>query len=384
MRRSIGRIVTSHVGALPRPPGLLGLLPSRSDVSEVDVDRAVAQIVAQQVRHGVDIVGDGEFGKLGFLHYVRDRLSGMAERELRSGEEHPTLSAFRRDLDAFPEYFASRGGVFPFRIPLITCTGPVSFVGGAAIAADIRRLKVAMANEGVEEGFLTAISPQTVELIMPNEHYDRAEDYLSALADALHDEYRAVTDSGLILQVDDPGLAHAWQKYPTWTISQCRAHCRHRIEILNHALRDCPPERVRLHFCWGSYHGPHATDLELRHFIDLLYEVRAECYSLEGANPRHEFEWVRFAEARLPKGKSIMPGVVSHVCDTVEHPEVVAQRIERYASVVGRENVIAGTDCGLMRVHPEICWAKLDALAQGARLASERLWGGPATRRRKG
>jgi 5-methyltetrahydropteroyltriglutamate--homocysteine methyltransferase len=158
-------------------------------------------------------------------------------------------------------------------------------------------------------------------------------------------------------------------------VAQCREYCQRRVEILNHALRDCPPERVRLHFCWGSYHGPHATDLELRHFIDLLYEVNAECYSLEGANPRHEFEWIVFAEAKLPPGKSIMPGVVSHVADTVEHPELVAQRLERYAQMVGRENVIAGTDCGLMRVHPEICWAKLDALAEGARLASGRLWG---------
>jgi len=374
MRRSIQRIITSHVGALPRPAGLPGLLPSKPDVPKVDVDTAVEDIVRMQRSHGVDVVGDGEFGKLGFLHYVRDRLSGMTERALRPGEEHPTAAVARRDLEAFPGYFAARGGVFPFPIPVVACTGPVRFVGHEAIASDIRRLQAAMAKCGAAEGFLTAISPQTVELVMPNEHYSHSQDYLLALADALHDEYQAVTDAGLILQIDDPGLAHAWQKDRSWSVAQCREYCRQRVAVLNHALRHCPPERVRVHFCWGSYHGPHAADLELRHFIDLLYEVNAECYSLEGANPRHEFEWIVFAEAKLPPGKSIMPGVVSHVADTVEHPELVAQRLIRYAQQVGRENVIAGTDCGLMRVHPEICWAKLDSLAAGARLASERLW----------
>jgi 5-methyltetrahydropteroyltriglutamate--homocysteine methyltransferase len=377
VKRSSKRIITSHVGALPRPPGLPGLLPTSAQVPPVNVGAAVDGIVRLQIEHGVDIVGDGEFGKLGFLHYVRDRLSGMQPRELRPGEEHPTTAVARRDLKAFPHYFSARGGVFPFPIPVIVCAGDVHFVGKEAIDADIERLKAAMAKHGATEGFLTAISPQTVELVIPNEHYARQEDYLLALAEALHDEYKAITDAGLVLQVDDPGLAHAWQKDSTWSIEECRAYCRRRIEVLNHALRDCPPERVRLHFCWGSYHGPHATDLELRHFIDLLYEVNAECYSLEGANPRHEFEWVVFAEAKLPKGKSIMPGVVSHVADTIEHPELVAQRLERYAQLVGRENVIAGTDCGLMRVHPEICWAKLDALAEGARIASRRLWSAP-------
>jgi 5-methyltetrahydropteroyltriglutamate--homocysteine methyltransferase len=374
MRRSTQRIITSHVGALPRPPGLPGLLPSDPRVPKVDPDTAVREIVRSQLRHGVDVVGDGEFGKTGFLHYVRDRLSGMTQRALRPGEEHPTTAVARRDLLAFPEYFASRGGVFPFPIPVLTCSAPVRFIGQEAIRADIRRLKAAMDEHGATDGFLTAISPQTVELVMPNEHYTRAEDYLLALADALHDEYKAITDAGLIVQIDDPGLAHAWQKDPSWSVEQSRTYCKRRVEVLNHALRDCPSEQVRLHFCWGSYHGPHATDLELRHFIDLIYEVNAECYSLEGANPRHEFEWIVFADSKLPRGKSIMPGIVSHVADTIEHPELVAQRLVRYAEVVGRENVIAGTDCGLMRVHPEICWAKLDALAAGARLASNQLW----------
>ena len=212
MKRSSKRIITSHVGALPRPPGLPGLLPTSAQVPPVNVGAAVDGIVRLQIEHGVDIVGDGEFGKLGFLHYVRDRLSGMQPRELRPGEEHPTTAVARRDLKAFPHYFSARGGVFPFPIPVIVCAGDVHFVGKEAIDADIERLKAAMAKHGATEGFLTAISPQTVELVIPNEHYARQEDYLLALAEALHDEYKAITDAGLVLQVDDPGLAHAWQK----------------------------------------------------------------------------------------------------------------------------------------------------------------------------
>jgi len=341
----------------------------------INLSVAVAQAVSTQLQHGVDIVGDGEFGKIGFLHYVSDRLSGMTKRELRAGEEHPTTSVGRRDISAFPSYFRDRGGIFPFKIPVVVCTANVRFIGQDAIRADIRNLKAAMAAAGAAEGFLTAISPQTVELLMPNEHYATQEEYLQALADGLHDEYQAITEAGLILQIDDPGLAHAWQKDTSWSIEECRRYCERRIEVLNYALRDCPAEQVRLHFCWGSYHGPHATDLELRHFIDLLYKVNATCYSMEGANPRHEFEWIVFKDARLPDGKSIMPGVVSHASDTIEHPALVAQRLIRYAQLVGRENVVAGTDCGMMRVHPEICWAKLDALAEGARIATQHLWG---------
>jgi 5-methyltetrahydropteroyltriglutamate--homocysteine methyltransferase len=375
MISSVDRILTSHVGALPRPPGLPGFGPPAKDTPPVNPRAAIAEVVSTQLRHGVDIVGDGEFGKIGFLHYVSDRLSGMTKRELREGEEHPTISVGRRDTKAFPGYFGDRGGLFAFKLPVIACTSEVRFIGQDAIQSDIRNLKAAMAVAGASNGFLTAISPQTVELVMPNEHYATPEEYLQALADGLHDEYQAITDAGLILQVDDPGLAHAWQKDTSWSIAECRRYCERRIEVLNYALRDCPAEQVRLHFCWGSYHGPHATDLELRHFIDLLYKVNATCYSMEGANPRHEFEWIVFKDAKLPAGKSIMPGVVSHATDTIEHPALVAQRLVRYAELVGRENVVAGTDCGMMRVHPEICWAKLDALAEGARIATKHLWG---------
>jgi 5-methyltetrahydropteroyltriglutamate--homocysteine methyltransferase len=371
--RQTAPIRVSHVGALPRPPGIKGIRPTQMEGAPVSVPEAVEQVVRKQRAHGIGIIGDGEFSKLSFLHYVSDRLSGMAQHELQPGEVHPNVGAAQRDLQEFPGYFAARGGVFPHRSPVITCTGPVCYVGQEAVQSDIRNLKSALAKIDQATGFLTAISPQMIELTMPNQHYANDEEYVIALADALHDEYRAITDAGLILQIDDPGIAHAWQKDPTWNIDRYRAHCANRIELLNYALRDCPVEQVRLHMCWGSYHGPHATDIELRHLIDLLYKLNVGCYSIEGGNPRHEFEWNVFKDHKLPDGKKIMPGVVSHCSDTVEHPELVAQRLIRYAELVGRDNVIAGTDCGMMRVHPEICWAKLDALVAGARLASERL-----------
>ena len=373
MRRSTDRIIVSHVGALPRPLGLPGLFPVPKDVPEVSVATATRDIVAQQAGSGVDVVNDGEFGKLGFLHYASQRLAGIGLRPPAEGEDFGEAAA-RRELNNFPGYYGARGGVFPFKVPVLECTGPISFTGEAAIEADIGNLKAAMQAGAVEDGFLTAISPWTVALMAKNFHYASEEEYLGALADALHDEYKAITDAGIILQIDDPGLAHAWQKYPEWSLADCRRHCEAAIDVINYALRDSPQELVRLHSCWGSFHGPHVTDLELGNFIDLLYRVNAECYSLEGANARHEHEWTVLRDLPLPEGKSIMPGVVSHATDIVEHPELVAQRLQRWADVAGRENIIAGTDCGMIRVHPELCWVKMEAMAEGARIASEALW----------
>jgi 5-methyltetrahydropteroyltriglutamate--homocysteine methyltransferase len=340
------------------------------------VAEATDLLVDLQLKHGVDVVNDGEIGKIGFLHYVADRFTGMSHRMADEGEELPVDNIARRDLMAFPGYFKSRGGLFAGAPRMIMeCTSEVRYVGQEAVQENIRDLKAAMQKHGVKEGFLTAISPETVEQVMPNRHYANDDAYLEALADALHEEYKAITDAGLVLQIDDPGLAHAWQADPSWGVAETRKYSESRVAVLNHALRDCPPEQVRLHLCWGSYHGPHGTDLELKHFIDIVYKVRAECISVEGANARHEHEWIVFKERPLPDGKSLMPGVVGHAWDIVEHPELVAQRLERWAGVVGKENVIAGTDCGLLRVHPDICWAKLDAAAEGARIASERLWG---------
>jgi 5-methyltetrahydropteroyltriglutamate--homocysteine methyltransferase len=378
MRRSTDGIIVSHVGALPRVPGVRSLpYGGMLDVPPVgSVAEATDLLVDLQLKHGVDVVNDGEIGKIGFLHYVADRFTGMSVREAGEGEELPVNAIARRDLEAFPGYFKSRGGLFPGASRhVMEATSEVRYVGQEAVQDNIRDLRAAMQKHGVTEGFLTAISPETVEQVMPNRFYANDDAYLEALANALHEEYKAITDAGLVLQIDDPGLAHAWQADPSWGVAETRKYSESRVEVLNHALRDCPPEQVRLHLCWGSYHGPHGTDLELKHFIDIVYKVRAECISIEGANARHEHEWIVFKDHPLPDGKSLMPGVVGHAWDIIEHPELVAQRLERWAGVVGKENVIAGTDCGLLRVHPDICWAKLDVAAEGARIASERLWG---------
>lgn len=369
------RILTSHVGALPRPLGLPGMRPIPEGVKRIDPAEATVDIVKQQRATGIDIVNDGEFGKVSFLHYVRDRLGGMTTRELKPGEKHSSDDVAGRDIKRFPQYFAAKGGLFPYAKSVIECTQPIRYIGQDAVAADVRNLTNALKAAGADKGFLTSISPLTVALAFHNHHYKNEWDFAYAAADALREEYTAIIKGGFTLQLDDPGFAHAWQAHPEWTLEECRAWCAKGVELVNYVIRDFPVEQVRYHMCWGSYHGPHVVDLELKHLIDLLYTINVSCYSIEGGNARHEHEWQVFQDAKLPDGKSIMPGVVSHATDTVEHPELVAQRLERYASVVGRERVIGGTDCGMMRVHPELCWAKLDALVEGARIASQRLWG---------
>jgi 5-methyltetrahydropteroyltriglutamate--homocysteine methyltransferase len=371
---SANRILTSHVGALPRPAGLPGMAPAPEGVPPVEAAAVVPDVVRQQHACRIDIVNDGEFGKVSFLHYVRDRLSGMSTRPLRPGEQHSANAVARRDMELFPEFFAARGGAFGARRYVIENTGPVRYTGQQAVAADTRNLRAALGTGDGERGFLTAISPLTVALAMPSVHYGSEEQYRADLADAMREEYLAIIDAGFMLQIDDPGFAHAWQAHPEWSIEDCRNWCAAGVELVNYALRGIPPERVRLHMCWGSYHGPHVVDMELEHLVDLLFRINVSCYSIEAGNARHEHEWQVFRKHRLPDGKSLMPGVVSHATDVVEHPELVAQRLERFAGVVGRDRIIAGTDCGMMRVHPEICWAKLESLSAGARLASQRLW----------
>jgi 5-methyltetrahydropteroyltriglutamate--homocysteine methyltransferase len=335
---------------------------------------AVLEVVRKQAKHGIDIVGDGEFGKSNFLYYVRHRFTGFDERPLRANEPHPNDGSGRRDLTLFPSYFADRGGLYPLNNPVLFCADKVRYVGHESIQTDISNLKAALAMVGAEEGFLTSVSPCTVALTMPNGFYNSDDEYHVALAEALHDEYRAITDAGFILQIDEPGLPGLWQENPASTIEEYRRSFTKWVELLNFALRDSPASQVRLHCCWGSYRGPHVGDMGLENFIDLLFAINANCYSIEGANPRHEHEWTIFKERQLPTGKTLMPGVVSHSTDTIEHPELVAQRLMRYAGAVGRENVIAGTDCGLRRVHEEICWAKMTALVAGAAIATKELW----------
>jgi 5-methyltetrahydropteroyltriglutamate--homocysteine methyltransferase len=341
---------------------------------------AVRDVVRRQARLGIDIVNDGEFSKRGgFSGYVRNRISGIHPRQYPPGEGPTAHDVTARDRAEFPGAFAA--GVGPFRgggtanQPYF-CTEPLTYIGQANVENDIANLQAACAGLAVEP-YLPAIAPGTVEHWLWNEYYPDEESFLFAIADALHHEYKAITDAGVLLQIDDPDLPDGWQMYPSMGVAEYHAYAELRVAAINRALEGIPEDRVRLHICWGSGHGPHKNDIPLRDIVDVVLEVRAGCYSVEAANPRHEYEWHVWEQVQLPPGKSLMPGAVGHATNVVEHPETVADRLVRYAAVVGRENVIAGTDCGIgTRVgHPEIAWAKLEALVEGARLATKHLWG---------
>jgi 5-methyltetrahydropteroyltriglutamate--homocysteine methyltransferase len=394
MLRSTERILVSHAGALPRPDNLQQLFdagPGSQAGFEAALPDAVAEIVARQAAAGVDIVDDGEISKHGlFIGYIRDRMSGFSRVAVPTAEFRPRHApVWGRDLRDFPGFYAQGHGGFPSQslakigfggagedasVSEYVCTGPLRYTGAMAIKADIDRLTAATASHSVS-AFLPAITPGTVEHWLRNEYYPDDESFLGAIADVLHEEYKAITDAGLLLQVDDPDLPDGWQMFPGMTVADYRKYAALRVEALNHALRGIPAAQVRHHICWGSHHGPHRDDIPLRDIVDLFLSVPAGCYSVEAANPRHEHEWTVWEDVRLPDGATLMPGVVGHSSDIIEHPELVAQRLTRYADIVGAENVIAGTDCGLGgRVsHPEIVWAKLEDLAAGARLASSRV-----------
>jgi len=395
VRRSTDRILVSHAGALPRPENLQRLFdagPAEEEAFIAALPAAVTDVVGQQVAAGVDVVNDGEVSKRGlFTGYIRDRMSGFEERTIKQADYQPLNAGVTgRDRRDFPGFYAAGLGGFgsgpaaaaqqdaaysPTMVSYV-CTGPLRYTGTAAVQADIGRLTAAAQGHDVEP-FLPAITPGTVEHWLRNEHYPDDESFLFAVADVLHEENQAITGAGLLLQVDDPDLPDGWQMFPDMTVPEYRHYAALRVEALNHALRGIPREQVRLHVCWGSQHGPHRDDIALRDIIDLVLSVPAGCYSVEAANPRHEHEWEVFADVKLPDGALLMPGMVGHSTDIIEHPELVAQRLVHFAGLVGRENVIAGTDCGLGgRVgHPEIVWAKLAELSAGARLASDRLWG---------
>lgn len=382
MKRSTDRILTTHAGSLPRPDGLRELVAAKSSGQPGDqedltrrIRTGVAEVVQMQIESGIDIVNDGELSKTSFTDYVRARISGFEERNLSPGET-PRQEIAARDMREFPEYFAARSLIGAGRNPVF-CTGPLKYTGHDAIQADIDAFKAALQGVTPEETFLPSIAPGTIEHWLRNEHYPSDEEYLFALADAVGEEYKAIVDAGFLLQIDDPDLGDAWQIHSDMTVPEYRKFAELRIEALNHALRDIPVERVRLHVCWGSYHGPHLFDIPLRDIIDLILKVRAEGYSIEASNPRHDHEWRVWEDVKLPEGKVLIPGVVGHSSDFVEHPELVAERLIKYARLVGRENVIAGTDCGLgTRVgHPKITWAKFQAMAEGAQLATKELWG---------
>jgi len=380
MKRSRERILTTHAGSLARPDALRALLTAKDDAAPYDaaalavqVRDAVAGVVRQQMAVGLDVVNDGEQSKRNFTPYAGERLGGIEERMLRPGER-VLAQIYGRDAAEFPEFFAGRGNLAGREA---VCSGPLTYIGQRAVEADIANFRAALIGVEPAEAFLPAVAPGTIEHWLRNEHYATDEAYLAAIADAMKVEYDAIVRAGFLLQIDDPDLADAWQIHPHMRVAEYQKFAALRIEALNHALRDIPPERVRFHVCWGSYHGPHKHDLPLRDLTDLLLAIRAEAYSIEASNPRHDHEWRVWENVKLPDGKILIPGVVGHASDFVEHPELVAERLEKYARLVGRENVIAGTDCGLgTRVgHPKIAWAKFEALVEGARLATGRLWG---------
>ena len=394
MKRSTDRILTTHAGSLPRPDDLRELLTAKNTGQSYDqatfvrrVRESVDEVVQLQRGSGVDIVNDGELGKPNFNNYVRERISGFEERPVSPEQAAQTIGIQGRDRQEFAEYFKENGGFASDRsrrqigargeARQVFCTGPLKYIGQTEIQRDIDNFKAALQGKPVAEAFLPAVAPGTIEHWLHNEYYPSDEAYLTAIAEAMHEEYKAITDAGFILQIDDPDLPDAWQMYPDFSVAEYRAYAELRLDALNHALRDLPEEQIRLHVCWGSYHGPHKYDIPLQDIVDLVLKVKAQAYSVEAANPRHEHEWKVWAKTKLPDGKLLIPGVVGHHSDFIEHPELVAERLVRFANLVGKENVIAGTDCGLGgRVgHPSIVWAKLQALAEGAELASEELWG---------
>jgi 5-methyltetrahydropteroyltriglutamate--homocysteine methyltransferase len=393
MKRSDHRILTTHTGSLPRPSDLVEALNAKElgksyDERALDdrVSRAIAEIVRRQVDAGLDVINDGEHSKVSWMAYARARLSGL--------EEVDSPVAFRgatRDSLAFPAAYEDMRVMLAGRSAALVakrtvrpkawiCSGPVKYIGQQELQTDIDNLRAASASVDPSDMFMTAISPSNLELYYENRFYASPEEYLAALADAMRVEFKAIVDAGFILQIDDPRLATHYNRAPNASVEDCRKFIALRVEAVNHALRGIPEDRVRFHTCYSVNIAPRVFDFELKHFVDLMLKIHAGAYVIEAANPRHEHEWQVWQDTPLPEGKVLIPGVVSHCIHLVEHPELVAQRIARFAEVVGRERVIAGTDCGFGtsgagdEVHPDVAWAKLRALVEGARIATARLW----------
>jgi 5-methyltetrahydropteroyltriglutamate--homocysteine methyltransferase len=395
MPHSTDRILVSHVGSLIRPPELLPLIEAKQEGRAVDdavfaatLRQSVAAVVRQQAEAGIDIVSDGEFGKtISWSRYVLERLGGVEHRPAAGA----LISAIRgKDFRDFAEFYAEyegthgAAGLGKSISPTggYAIVGPITYTGQAAIGRDIANLKVALGGVAVAGGFLPVVAPASVLPQRQDEHYRSETEALFAIAEALGEEYRAIVEAGLTVQIDDAFLATTYDlMVPPGGLEDYRKWAALRIEALNHALRGVPEEKSRYHVCWGSWNGPHTNDVAVRDIIDLILKVKVGGYSLEMANPRHEHEWRVWQEVKLPPGRVLLPGAISHSTNVVEHPELVAERIVRLARLVGRENVIASTDCGFAqgpfgrRVHPSIMWAKLKALAEGARLATKELWG---------
>ncbi|RZT86328.1 5-methyltetrahydropteroyltriglutamate--homocysteine methyltransferase [Pseudonocardia sediminis] len=388
MQRSTDRILTTHVGSLGRPHDLLEIMREKEHGRPYDADGyakrvtgAVDEVVASQVGAGIDVVTDGEMSKVSFLTYVKDRLAGFSAG---AGEKLMPPS-WQVEIDAFPDYYAGYLGKYKDQVsPMTTmvCNAPVSYDGHEQLAIDVANLRAAIAAQpegSVTEAFLPSTSPSGFGR---NEYYGSYGEYLSAVAEALREEYLGIIDAGFVLQVDDPWLIEYLSENPATTPEQRRRDAEQHIEILNHALRGIPPEKIRLHTCYGLNHGPRIHDLDFRDIAPLMLKVNAGAYSFEVANPRHQHEWKIWRDIALPEGKILIPGLLGHATNYVEHPELIADTLELYAGIVGRENVVAGADCGFSsrasfhpEVHPSVVWEKFRALSAGAKLATERLWG---------
>jgi len=387
MKRSTDRILTTHVGSLPRPEDMFALMMDRMDGKPVDeaayaarVAGAVKDIVKQQAELGLDIVNDGEMGKISFITYAAERLAGIERRE----GERPSPFSTTRETISFPDYYQSaiaQQVSSRRKRQRVVCAGPISYKGQAAARAELDNLKSALAGVTVAEAFMPAIAPSNVEATTPNEHYPNAEAYVYAIADAMHAEYKAIVDAGLLLQIDDPFLVTYYITRPELGVAECRKWAELRVEALNHALRGIPPEKIRFHTCYSINMGPRIHDMELKDIIDIILKVNAGAFSFEAANPRHEHEWKVWKTSKLRDDQILIPGVITQSTVLVEHPELVADRLMKFAEVVGRERVIAGADCGFAsfagsnEVHPSIVWAKFKALVDGARMATKQLWG---------
>lgn len=385
MKHSTDRILTTHVGSLVRPPEILEIVRGHAvgqpygEAERATIKRAVSEAVRMEADCGIDIPSDGEYSKSSFSAYVHDRLTGFEVRPVGTGRR---LFDRGRDRKRFADAYAEiDGGASTAEGPAV-CAGPISYRGEALVEADLATFKSALAGLPFEEAFVPAVAPGTVELQRRNEYYPSEEEYLFAIAEAMKTEYRTIVEAGFILQIDDPRLVTEFDSMePEPTEAEYQKFAAVRIEALNQALAGLPQDRIRYHVCWGSWHGPHTTDIPLRAILPEILKIRADAFSIEAANPRHAHEYHVWETVKLPEGKVLIPGVIAHTTNCVEHPELVADRLLTYARLVGRENVIAGADCGFaqgagtQRVHPSIMWEKFRMLAEGARLASKQLWG---------
>ncbi len=396
MKTITSRILTTHVGSMPRPDHLTALLRTRLDGQVIDedqlamhIDEAVKEVVRQQAATGLDVISDGEMSKASFLAYADERLTGFVTLTTEN-PELPSSNAggswarrieTRREWRAFRDYYQDYlPRAMPLSAPPAVCQGPLAYKGEAALQRDLTRFKAALEAIHVEEAFVPAIAPAMVGRGQ-NQYYDTEEAYVFAIAEALQIEYRAIVDAGFILQIDDPGLGETWDMMiPAPSLEDYRCMQARNIEALNHALSGIPEDRVRYHLCWGSWQGPHVHDLGLRDIVDLMLRVKAQGYSVEAATPRHAYEWRAWEEVKLPEDKVLIPGVIAHNTAVVEHPETIAERLMTFAQVLGRERVMAGADCGFaqgalyQRQHPTVMRAKFEALVEGAQIASRKLW----------